>query len=82
MVGGGGSPIVTTSLVGSGHNRARRFGSVNFAEFGFDGDFGHGFFVLLDGEGVENCRRFGDRRSVRAAPLPRMRRAIFKPKLC
>ncbi len=50
-VGGGGwGPIVTTSLVGSGHNPRTTIGSVNFAEFFLTVTSATAFFALLDGE--------------------------------
>ena len=49
-VGGGGwGPIVTTSLVGSGHNPRTTIGSVNFAEFFLTVTSAAAFFTLLDG---------------------------------
>ena len=50
-VGGGGwGPIVTTSLVGSGHNPRTTIGSVNFAEFFLTVTSATAFFTLLDGQ--------------------------------
>ena len=49
-VGGGGwGPIVTSSLVGSGHNPRTTIGSVNFAEFFLTVTSATAFFTLLDG---------------------------------
>lgn len=49
-VGGGGwGPIVTTSLVGAGHNPRTTIGSVNFAEFFLTVASATAFFTLLDG---------------------------------
>jgi uncharacterized membrane protein YfcA len=50
-VGGGGwGPIVTTSLVGAGHNPRTTIGSVNFAEFFLTITSATAFFALLSGE--------------------------------
>ena len=50
-VGGGGwGPIVTTSLVGAGHNPRTTIGSVNFAEFFLTVASATAFFALLDGQ--------------------------------
>ncbi len=50
-VGGGGwGPIVTTSLVGAGHNPRTTIGSVNFAEFFLTVTSATAFFTLLDGQ--------------------------------
>ena len=50
-VGGGGwGPIVTTSLVGSGHNPRTTIGSVNFAEIFLTETSATAFFTILDGQ--------------------------------
>ena len=48
--GGGWGPIVTTSLVGAGHNPRTTIGSVNFAEFFLTVTSATAFFALLNGE--------------------------------
>lgn len=48
--GGGWGPIVTTSLVGAGHNPRTTIGSVNFAEFFLTVISATAFFALLDGQ--------------------------------
>ena len=46
--GGGWGPVVTTSLVGAGHNPRTTIGSVNFAEFFLTVAVAAAFFTLLD----------------------------------
>lgn len=46
--GGGWGPIVTTSLVGSGHDPRTTIGSVNFAEFFLTITVAASFFSILD----------------------------------
>jgi uncharacterized protein len=46
--GGGWGPIVTTSLVGSGHDPRTTIGSVNFAEFFLTVSVATAFFSVLD----------------------------------
>ena len=46
--GGGWGPIVTTSLVGSGHDPRTAIGSVNFAEFFLTVTVAASFFSMLD----------------------------------
>lgn len=46
--GGGWGPVVTTSLVGAGHNPRTTIGSVNFAEFFLTVTVAAAFFGLLD----------------------------------
>jgi uncharacterized protein len=46
--GGGWGPIVTTSLVGSGHDPRTTIGSVNFAEFFLTVTVATAFFSVLD----------------------------------
>lgn len=46
--GGGWGPIVTTSLVGSGHEPRTTIGSVNFAEFFLTVVVAASFFAILD----------------------------------
>lgn len=46
--GGGWGPIVTTSLVGSGHDPRTTIGSVNFAEFFLTVAVSAAFFSILD----------------------------------
>ena len=46
--GGGWGPVVTTSLVGAGHNPRTTIGSVNFAEFFLTVAVAAAFFGLLD----------------------------------
>lgn len=46
--GGGWGPIVTTSLVGAGHNPRTTIGSVNFAEFFLTIAVSAAFFSILD----------------------------------
>lgn len=46
--GGGWGPIVTTSLVGSGHDPRTTIGSVNFAEFFLTLSVAAAFFTILD----------------------------------
>jgi uncharacterized protein len=46
--GGGWGPIVTTTLVGSGHDPKTTIGSVNFAEFFLTVTVAASFFSLLD----------------------------------
>lgn len=46
--GGGWGPIVTTSLVGSGHDPRTTIGSVNFAEFFLTVTVAAAFFTILD----------------------------------
>ncbi|MCX9157716.1 sulfite exporter TauE/SafE family protein [Niveibacterium sp. 24ML] len=46
--GGGWGPIVTTSLVGSGHDPRTTIGSVNFAEFFLTVTVATAFFTILD----------------------------------
>ena len=48
--GGGWGPIVTTSLVGAGHNPRTTIGTVNFAEFFLTVISATAFFALLDGQ--------------------------------
>jgi uncharacterized membrane protein YfcA len=47
--GGGWGPIVTTSLVGAGHDPRTTIGSVNFAEFFLTCTVSAAFFSILDG---------------------------------
>ena len=47
--GGGWGPIVTTSLVGAGHDPRTTIGSVNFAEFFLTVGVATAFFSILDG---------------------------------
>ena len=47
--GGGWGPIVTTSLVGSGHDPRTTIGSVNFAEFFLTLTVAAALFSILDG---------------------------------
>lgn len=47
--GGGWGPIVTTSLVGAGHDPRTTIGSVNFAEFFLTVTVSAAFFSILDG---------------------------------
>lgn len=47
--GGGWGPIVTTSLVGAGHDPRTTIGSVNFAEFFLTVAVSAAFFSILDG---------------------------------
>ena len=47
--GGGWGPIVTTTLVGSGHDPRTTIGSVNFAEFFLTMTIAAAFFSILDG---------------------------------
>jgi uncharacterized membrane protein YfcA len=46
--GGGWGPIVTSSLVGSGHDPRMTIGSVNFAEFFLTVVVAASFFAILD----------------------------------
>jgi uncharacterized membrane protein YfcA len=46
--GGGWGPIVTTSLVGAGHDPRTTIGSVNFAEFFLTVTVAAAFFTILD----------------------------------
>lgn len=46
--GGGWGPIVTTSLVGAGHDPRTTIGSVNFAEFFLTVTVATAFFAILD----------------------------------
>lgn len=46
--GGGWGPIVTTSLVGTGHDPRTTIGSVNFAEFFLTVTVAAAFFTILD----------------------------------
>lgn len=46
--GGGWGPIVTTSLVGAGHDPRTTIGSVNFAEFFLTVSVAAAFFTILD----------------------------------
>lgn len=46
--GGGWGPIVTTSLVGAGHDPRTTIGSVNFAEFFLTVTVATAFFTILD----------------------------------
>jgi hypothetical protein len=46
--GGGWGPVVTTSLVGAGHDPRTTIGSVNFAEFFLTVVTAAAFFSLLD----------------------------------
>jgi uncharacterized membrane protein YfcA len=46
--GGGWGPIVTTSLVGAGHDPRTTIGSVNFAEFFLTVAVSAAFFSVLD----------------------------------
>ncbi|TDR30181.1 sulfite exporter TauE/SafE family protein [Hydromonas duriensis] len=46
--GGGWGPVVTTSLVGAGHNPRTTIGSVNFAEFFLTIAVAAAFFSILD----------------------------------
>jgi uncharacterized protein len=46
--GGGWGPIVTTSLVGAGHDPRTTIGSVNFAEFFLTVTASAAFFSILD----------------------------------
>ena len=46
--GGGWGPIVTTSLVGAGHDPRTTIGSVNFAEFFLTVTVAATFFTILD----------------------------------
>lgn len=46
--GGGWGPIVTTTLVGSGHDPRTTIGSVNFAEFFLTLSTAIAFFTILD----------------------------------
>src|SRR5690606_26070760 len=46
--GGGWGPIVTTSLVGAGHDPRTTIGSVNFAEFFLTVTVSAAFFSILD----------------------------------
>jgi uncharacterized membrane protein YfcA len=46
--GGGWGPIVTTSLVGAGHDPRTTIGSVNFAEFFLTVGVATAFFSILD----------------------------------
>ena len=48
--GGGWGPIVTTSLVGAGHDPRTTIGSVNFAEFFLTVTVAAAFFTILDHE--------------------------------
>lgn len=47
--GGGWGPIVTTSLVGAGHDPRTTIGSVNFAEFFLTVGVATAFFSIVDG---------------------------------